>query len=165
MDRKNEPLFLLVVRDLAVFHKIWREVHQLLIFQNKQKTAKKPASTVDILGVFADSSLLLPNELNIIDSFGLSGVWSLCAIDYDPGGKNKRLQQLDFLLRTLSHGCRGKLHGKNKVGQIFFPAFKEKSRGNVILKNLGAMEKKYSLPIKKFFIFNYETGVFKIENL
>jgi hypothetical protein len=165
MNRENEPLFLLVVRDLAIFRKIWREVHEFLLFQNKQKNPKNTTIKTDILGVFVDPTLLLPDKLLLIESFGLSGIWSLCEIDPACCAKSARLEKLDFLTHTLLERRPEKLRVKDNDDQIFFPAFKESFSRNVIKKTLGELEQKYSFPIKKFFLFHYKTDAFSFEKL
>jgi hypothetical protein len=159
----NKTLFLLVVRDLAIFRKTWHEAYRFLLFLSKQKNPKTTAVKTDIVGVFVSPSLLLPGDLRLDNSFGLSGVWSLCEIHSACQAKSNRRKQIDVLAQTLLKRRSLNLKGKDNDNQIFFPAFKESTSRDIIARNLCAIEEKYSCQIKRFFLFHYKTAAFTIK--
>jgi hypothetical protein len=161
----SKNLFLLVVRDLDIFCQTWQEVYRFLLFQSKQKNPKTTAVKTDIIGVFVDPSLSLPDGFLLDNSFGLSGVWSLFEIHASCCEKSTRRQEVDLLLPTLLKARSLKSKDQGNEDQIFFPAFKKNISRDIIMKTLRAIEQKYSFPVKRFFLFHYKTNAFSFENL
>ncbi len=165
MSPKNTTMSLLVVQDLSMFSQIWHGVHEFLAFQGRQILPENMAVQIDILGVFVEPSLLLPDTLLLIHSFGISGVWSLCEICSNLDARADRGQQLDFLIKTLLYEGSEKSKVWDSCNQIFFPAFKESVSRRMIFKSLRAGEQKYSGLIKECLVFNDKTDAFRFEKV
>ena len=148
---------LLILRDLASFPQAWRALNDMLIYEREQMGQPRALEQAALLGIWIEPSLLPPCSLRAVNSFGLSGVWSLCEWELNVNQKDELAAERKLLMDALSND-------QLSAGK-FFPAFEISESTDFIRNEIGELQSARPGIISSFLIYDRITGRYRIKKI